>query len=112
MVVTALLLVLATGQAPERTAAPVTPAAAASPAAIAARAVELQKQGKLEDAAAEYRRFLELSPKSWEARSNLGVVYAQLGRFDDAVVQYRQVLALQPSALAVRYNLAIALYKL
>ena len=74
------------GQAPEGTTAPAKPAAAASPAAIAARAVELQKQGKLEDAAAEYRRFLELSPKSWEARSNLGVVYAQLGRFDDAVV--------------------------
>ena len=111
MVVIALLLVLATGQAPERTAAPPKPAAAASPAAIAARALELQKQGKLEDSAAEYRRFLELAPKSWEARSNLGVVYAQLGRFDDAVVQYREVLALRPSALAVRYNLAIALYK-
>ena len=106
----ALPLVLALAQA--AAPAPTGPAApAADPARIAARAVELQKQGKLEDSAAEYRRFLELVPKSWEARSNLGVVYAQLGRFDDAVVQYRQVLALQPSALAVRYNLAIALYK-
>ena len=94
----AFLLVLATAQAPD-------------PAAIAARAVELQKQGKLEDAAEEYRRFLQLSPKSWEARSNLGVVYAQLGRFDEAVTQYREALALHPSALAVRYNLAVALYK-
>ena len=106
----ALLLVLALAQAADP--APKGPASpTADPARIAARAVELQKQGKLEDSAAEYRRFLELAPKSWEARSNLGVVYAQLGRFDDAVVQYRQVLALQPSALAVRYNLAIALYK-
>ena len=101
-----LALVQAAAPAPE---GPSTPAA--DPARIAARAVELQKQGKLEDSAAEYRRFLELAPKSWEARSNLGVVYAQLGRFDDAVVQYREVLALRPSALAVRYNLAIALYK-
>jgi Flp pilus assembly protein TadD len=93
------------------TAAPARAAAPADPATIAARAVELQKEGKLEESAAEYRRFLELAPKSWEARSNLGVVYAQLGRFDDAVVQYREVLALRPSALAVRTNLAIALYK-
>jgi len=106
----ALPLVLALAQA--AAPAPKGPATpAADPARIAARAVELQKEGKLEESAAEYRRFLELAPKSWEARSNLGVVYAQLGRFDDAVVQYREVLALRPSALAVRYNLAIALYK-
>ena len=85
----ALPLVLALAQA--ATPAPARTAAPADPAKIAARAVELQKQGKLEESAAEYRRFLELAPKSWEARSNLGVVYAQLGRFDDAVVQYREV---------------------
>ena len=85
---------------------------AADPAAIAARAVELQKQGKLEDAAAEYRRFLELAPKSWEARSNLGVVYAQLGRFDDAVDPVpRGARRCAPPRVAVRYNLAVALYK-
>jgi tetratricopeptide (TPR) repeat protein len=105
-----LVLVVALAQA----AAP-APGQSAGPArdaaAIAARAVELQKQGKLEDAAEEYRRFLQLSPKSWEARSNLGVVYAQLGRFDEAVSQYREALARHPSAVAVRYNLAVALYK-
>ena len=99
-------LVQAVAPAPGKVAGP-----AADPAAIAARAVDLQKQGRLEDAAEEYRIFLQLSPRSWEARSNLGVVYAQLGRFDDAVTQYREALALHPSALAVRYNLAVALYK-
>jgi tetratricopeptide (TPR) repeat protein len=106
----ALALVFALVQvavpAPDKPAPP-----AADPAKIAARAVELQKQGKLEDAAAEYRRFLEIAPRSWEARSNLGVVYAQLGRFDEAVRQYREALALRPGAVAVRYNLAAALYK-
>ena len=101
-----LALVQAVAPAPGQAAGP-----AVDPAAIAGRAVELQKQGRLEDAAEEYRRFLQLSPKSWEARSNLGVVYAQLGRFDEAVTQYREALALHPSALAVRYNLAVALYK-
>jgi len=100
------VLAQAAAPTPEQPAVPAT-----DPAKVAARAVDLQKQGKLEDAAAEYRRFLELAPRSWEARSNLGVVYAQLGRFDDAVTQYREALALRPSAVAVRYNLSAALYK-
>ena len=100
------LLVLLLAQA-----APAAPPPKADPAAIAGRAVALQKEGRLEEAAAEYERFLAVVPGSWEARSNLGVVYAQLGRFDEAVEQYRRVLAARPSAVAVRYNLAVALYK-
>jgi len=120
-----LLLVLATQAAPTGTAPAPRPSgreAQAAPAvdvtATAARAVALQKQGRLEDAAAEYRRLLEVAPKSWEARSNLGVVYAQLGRFEEAVEEYRRALSLlppavaaQPPGVAVRYNLAVALYK-
>jgi tetratricopeptide (TPR) repeat protein len=102
----AVALAQAVVPAPERPSAP-----AADPAQIAARAVELQKQGKLADAVAEYRLFLEIAPRSWEARSNLGAVYAQLGRFDEAIEQYTQALALRPDAVAVRYNLAAALYK-
>ncbi|HXY39963.1 MAG TPA: tetratricopeptide repeat protein, partial [Vicinamibacteria bacterium] len=62
----------------------------------------------------EYRRFLQLVPGSWQARSNLGVLYAQLGDFEKAVEQYRQALAAHPDAspaVAIRYNLAVALYK-
>ena len=78
----ALCLLLVAAQA----AAPGAPGTKAEdPAAIAARAVALQKEGKLESAAAEYRRFLEIVPRSWEARSNLGVVCAQLVRFEEAV---------------------------
>jgi len=103
----ALSLLLVAAQA----AAPAAAPRAEDPAAIAARAIALQKEGKLEAAAAEYRRFLEIVPKSWEARSNLGVVYAQLGRFEEAVTQYREALAVRPDAVEVRYNLAVALYK-
>lgn len=91
-----------------------TPGARPSPAALAAHAVELQKQGQLEAAVAEYRRFLEIAPQSWEARSNLGVLYAQLGDFERAVEEYRLALAAPPAPAAVaaiRYNLAVSLYK-
>jgi tetratricopeptide (TPR) repeat protein len=107
--VLAFVLVLGGPQGAARSAAP--PAEAA---AIVARAVELQRQGQLEPAAAEYRRFLQLVPQSWEARSNLGVIDAQLGDYEKAVEQYRQALAAKPppaAAVAIRYNLAVALYK-
>jgi tetratricopeptide (TPR) repeat protein len=113
----ALLLVTATAsqaaKAPQAGSAKVQAgeAAAESPGAIVARAVQLQKEGKLEEATVEYQRFLALVPKSWEARSNLGVVYAQLGQYEDAVREYRQALASVPANAAVRHNLAVALYK-
>ena len=103
-----LLLVLA---APRGAKAP----SAEDPGAIVARAVQHQKAGELEAAAQEYERFLARVPMSWEARSNLGVVYAQLGRYDDAAREYRQALADAPAgapaSVAVRYNLAVAVYK-
>ncbi len=122
LVLALLLLVSAETAPPARAANTIRPATGqaragavpAEAAAIAARALDLQKQGKLEEAAAEYRRFLTLVPSSWEARSNLGVVYAQLGRYDEAADEYRQALASKPPAAAlgaIRYNLAVALYQ-
>lgn len=118
-----LLLVLAAApqeaKAPPPGAARVPPASPAGssedPGAIVARALQHQRAGKLEAAAEEYERFLARVPRSWEARSNLGVVYAQLGRYDNAAREYRQALADAPAgalaSVAVRYNLAVALYK-
>jgi tetratricopeptide (TPR) repeat protein len=83
-------------------------------AAIAAHALDLQKQGQLAAAAAEYERFLQLVPQSWEVLSNLGVIRAQLGEHDKAVELYRRALAARPAPAArgaIHYNLAVALYK-
>jgi len=81
------------------------------PAAIAARALEHQQNGRLAEAAEDYERLLKLAPRSWQLRSNLGVVYTGLGRFDDAARQYRAALEVKPDQVAIRYNLALALYK-
>jgi len=40
-----------------------------------------------------YEELLRRAPDSIEARTNLGVAYAQEGRYDEAVRQYRQVLS-------------------
>lgn len=76
-----------------------------------ARAHALQQAGDLEAAAAAYAAFLADHPENIEARSNLGVVLANLGRTDDAVTAYREALQLAPSRVEIRLNLGLALYK-
>ena len=93
-----------------------TIAAAAAPTAQAqdpsfARAVELQRSGDFESAAAEYRRFLANHPSNVEALSNLAVVLINLGRYEEAIAQYRTALEIAPSNLPVRLNLGLAFYK-
>jgi len=87
------------------------PSAADADLAIFTRAVDLQKAGDLEAAAAEYRRFLESQPRNTEALSNLGVVLATLGRYDDAIAAYRKALEFAQGNAAVRMNVALAYYK-
>ncbi|HZF39461.1 MAG TPA: tetratricopeptide repeat protein, partial [Blastocatellia bacterium] len=51
-------------------------------------AVELQRQGKFDEAAAEYHAALAIKPDYVDAQANLGVVLARLGRYDEAVAAY------------------------
>ena len=70
-----------------------------------------RRPGKLDEAATEYRRFLEIAPGSWEARSNLGVVYAGSGGTPTRWRSTGRPSPSGPGPVAVRYNLAVALYK-
>lgn len=76
-----------------------------------AQAVKLQEAGDREGAAAAYRAFLKEHPSNVEARSNLGVVLAQLGRYEEAIEAYRAALKVDPAQARIRLNLGIALYK-
>src|SRR5262245_61861772 len=75
------------------------------------RAVELQQQGKLEEAAQAYRALLKEKPDYFEALANLGVVQARQGRYEDAVASYGAALKLSPQSLPIRLNLGIAYYR-
>jgi tetratricopeptide (TPR) repeat protein len=79
--------------------------------AIFNRAVELQRQGKLDEAAAEYRAALAIKPNYLNAQANLGVVLARLGRYDEAVSAYESALKLAPQSAPILLNLGIAHYR-
>lgn len=53
-----------------------------------AYAVELQRAGRLEDAVAQYRAYLELQEDEGNAWSRLGECLAALGRTDEAADAY------------------------
>jgi tetratricopeptide (TPR) repeat protein len=74
-------------------------------------AVELQQQGKLVEAAAEYRAALSIKPDYAEAQANLGAVLARLGKYDEAVAAYESALKLAPHLTPILLNLGIAHYR-
>lgn len=75
------------------------------------RAIALQQQGKLEEAAAEYRALLKGKPDYAEAHANLGVVLARLGRYKEAVTAYETAYKLAPHLTPILLNLGIAYYR-
>jgi tetratricopeptide (TPR) repeat protein len=68
--------------------------------------------GKLEDAAACYRRAIELNPNHAEACNNLGFVFQAQGKLEEAVALYRQAVTLDPDLLMAHMNLGFGLINL
>ncbi len=64
------------------------------------RGIELQKEGKLEEAIAEYEKALKPTPH-FAVLANLGAAYARLGRFEEAIARYEEALKLAPGQPAV-----------
>lgn len=75
------------------------------------RAAALQRQGKLDEAAAEYRAVIKLKPDYTEAHANLGVVLARLGKYNEAIDAYETALRLNPNLTPIKLNLGIAHYR-
>jgi tetratricopeptide (TPR) repeat protein len=75
------------------------------------RAQAAQRAGENETAEREYLAFLKLAPKSAEAYSNLGVIYARQSRFADAIQAYARALEFNPALTPILLNLGIAYYR-
>jgi len=69
----------------------------------------LSKQGKLDEAIAQFQEALAIQPGRAEARYNLGNALGRNGRQDEAIAEYRQALEISPNYAPPHYNLGIAL---
>ncbi len=68
-------------------------------------------EGRLEDAAARYRRYLEFYPDDAAAWFNLGVTLAAAGQSAEAEEAYLKVLAEAPRSVAALHNLAVLYHR-
>lgn len=75
-----------------------------------AKAVELQNQGKIEEALQEYDLSLQEGPRM-EVLVNSGALLARLGRYEEAINRYTKALELSPGHPMILLNLGLAHYK-
>ncbi len=73
------------------------------------RGNSLRQQGKLDDAAAEYRKAAGLRPDMVEPQQNLAGILVMQGKYDDAVLACRKVIAHWPKYARAHAMLGTAL---
>jgi Flp pilus assembly protein TadD len=74
-----------------------------------ARAKELVRQGRVEEAMALYREILSRNPANLKARNNLGVLFDELGQRDFALEQFEAAEKIEPENIEVLNNLGSTL---
>lgn len=68
---------------------------------------ELVKQGRLEEAVAEFQVAVKADPQYAAAQVNLAYTYDRLGRADEAIAAYKQATALDPKNATAFNNLGV-----
>src|SRR5262245_40771317 len=71
------------------------------------RGASLQREGKGEEAIAEFRRAVELEPGNVTLLMNLAHAYGVKGRLDEGIAEYRKVLERQPANSLAQMNLGV-----
>jgi serine/threonine protein kinase/tetratricopeptide (TPR) repeat protein len=74
-------------------------------------ALELSKQGKLDEAIAEYQKALAIDPKSDIAYNNLGHILLHRGKLDEAIAEFRKAIAVEPQNSLAHTGLGLALVR-
>ena len=64
------------------------------------------EENRLEEAAAEFRRLVEMAPREAAGFANLGLAYLRMGRLDEAGTSVRRALELDPGDPDVRLIMA------
>jgi tetratricopeptide (TPR) repeat protein len=69
----------------------------------------LYKNGRyFEEAFDGYKRVLEVSPSTYQARINLGNIYFLVGQYGEAINNYRKALQVRPDSALAYYNMYLA----
>ncbi|HDN79272.1 MAG TPA: tetratricopeptide repeat protein [Chloroflexi bacterium] len=69
------------------------------------KGIEYARQGKLDEAVAEFKEAIRLEPDNAKAHYNLGLVYDKQGQFDQAIAEYKEAIRLDPNHVPARNNL-------
>ena len=70
-----------------------------------------QQQGRLEEAAAQFRRAVDVDPEFANAHNSLGIVYLAQNKPDLAVTSFEAASRLTPTVAVVQRNLGIAYFR-
>ena len=65
---------------------------------------------RLDEAMAEFRRAVEIDPKSAEAYNNIGRILASKGQLDEAIPYFQNAVAIDPDLAEAHQFLGAALY--
>lgn len=74
------------------------------------RSVQLEQQGKLDEAIEEQKLALQADPQNVQANINLISLYARVGRPDKAEQHYQNAVRLNPDRADAYYNHGVLLY--
>src|SRR5919197_1444865 len=70
------------------------------------RGIELADRGWLDEAIKEFKKAIELDPRSAHAHDNLATVYSEKKLYREALQEYLTALGLEPDSATAHYNLA------
>ena len=74
--------------------------------------LDIQREGRLDEAMADYQKALQFNPDHANARNNLGLALIQKGRPDEAIEQFQMALQSQPRNTNSHLNLGTGLRKM
>ena len=77
-----------------------------------AAAVELEAEGQLEEAIAEYDEDIRINPRRVFAYSNRGTIYNKLGQYQQAIESYNLAIEVNPNFNVLYNNRSISYYNL
>jgi tetratricopeptide (TPR) repeat protein len=75
-------------------------------------ALDLERQGRHDDAVAEWKKALEIDGENAKARTNFGIALWSAGASGEAVAQMRKAVEINPALLEAHNNLGAALTQL